>query len=314
MTDNENKTRTVYVIFHEGSEIGKDCYVGSTAQRLERRLVEHRSNAFRLGNENNKLYRRMREIGPESWVIRPLESAICSKDEIRKLERAWCEEMRSDLNSVSPIRLGMERVGPNVRTVYVIFHEGSEIGKDCYVGSTAQTLTKRLTAHRSNASRPGTENNKLYRRMREIGLRNWVIRPLESAICSEDEIRKLERAWCEKLRGDLNTRLPFQTDEKKREYNEKYREKYHEKNREVLLRKRLEYGEKNREVLRQKSAEYRERNREVLRQKSAEYRANNRNLKKFFCETCEISFECRSILERHNDTLKHQYAFLDSLD
>ena len=202
MTDNETKTRTartrstvrtVYLVCHGKSEIGKDVYVGSTSQTLARRLSAHRSKASRPGNEGNKFYKRMREVGLENWVIRLLESAICSEDDIRKLERTWCKILRSDLNSKLPIRLGEKKIGPTLETVYLLHSKGSEIGKDVYVGSTSQALARRLSCHRSNASRPGNEENKLYKRMREVGLENWEISPLLTLECARDEIRVFER-------------------------------------------------------------------------------------------------------------------------
>ena len=306
MTDNEAKNRTVYLICHEGSEIGKDCYVGSTVQTLAKRLVNHRSSASRPENENNKLYRRMREIGLRNWVIRPLESAICSEDEIRKLERKWFEELRSDLNSFLPIRFGKKKRGPTMKTVYLICHEGSEIGKDFYVGSTSQALARRLAAHKSNVSRPGTEKNKLYQRMREVGIKNWVIHPLETTTCSKDDLRKLERAWCEKLHSDLNTRLAFQTNEERSEYCESYRAV----NRELIRKKSAVYYAANRE----KSAAYYLTNRETIRERASVNREKIKESKKFFCEVCDITCGFKRDLEIHNETLKHQYAFLNSLD
>ena len=168
MTDNENKTRTVYLVYHKGSEVGKDRYVRSTSQSLAKRLAAHRSAAFRPGNEKNKLYRRMREIGLRNWVIRPLETTTCSEDEIRKLELAWCEKSQSDLNSNLPIRLGekngaCEETEETVRTVYLLHSKNSKNGKDSYVGSTSQRLERQLAAHRYRALLPGNENNKLYR-------------------------------------------------------------------------------------------------------------------------------------------------------
>ena len=313
---------SVYLICHKGSEVGKDVYVGSTSNTLARKLSAHRSRAFGPGNGKNKLHQRMRGVGPKNWVIRPLESAVCSEYEIRKLELAWCEILRSDLNSVSPIRLGeKKKIGTTAQTVYLLHNKNSKTGKDSYVGSTAQSLARRLTAHRSAASRPGTENNRLYRRMREVELKNWVIRLLDTTTCSNDDLRKLERKWCEKLCSDLNTRLPFQTDEEKREYNEKYREKnrevllrkkseynekYREKNREVILKKQAAYRESNRKMIPQEATEYRKKNREAIREKAASYREKNRARKKFFCEVCNITFGSGKNLERHNETLKHQ--------
>ena len=68
-----------------------------------------------------------------------------------------------------------------LRTVYLLHNRDSETGKDTYVGSTSQSLKKRLGEHRSAASRPGNENNRLYRRMLEVGLKTgrscrWRVR------------------------------------------------------------------------------------------------------------------------------------------
>ena len=43
------------------------------------------------------------------------------------------------------------------------------------------------------------------------------------------------------------------------------------------------------------------------------YRLNKQN-KVFHCNICEKSFESNWFLKRHLDTLKHQYAYLNSLD
>ena len=86
------------------------------------------------------------------------------------------------------------------------------------------------------------------------------------------------------MEANLNTLLPMTTAEEKREYDVAY------------------------------SASYREKNKEEVSRKKAKCRANNREQKKFFCEVCGFSFECRRDLERHNETLKHQYAILNALD
>ena len=316
MTDNENKTRTVYLIYHEGSEVGKDCYVGSTAQTLAKRLVAHRSAASRPGNENNKLYRRMLEVGSKNWEIVPLETTICSEDEIRKFELAWCEKLRSDLNSNLPIRLGKKKSGAceetkeTVRTVYLIHNKKSETGKDSYVGSTSQRLERRLAAHRYRSLLPGNENNKLYRRMLEVGLKNWEIVPLLTLECTRDEIRAFERNWDVLLEADLNSILPMITAEELRRRNAEY----YANNRKEIRKQQAEYRENNRKEIRKQQAEYREKNRETIRERAVVHREKIKESKKFFCETCEVSFVCRKDQRNHNQTLKHQFAFLNSLD
>ena len=266
MGDNENKTRTIYLICHKGSEIGKDFYVGSTFQSLKKRLNEHRSNASRPGIENSKFYKRMREIGLKNWKIFPLESAVCSRDDIRKLESTWCKILKSDLNSISPIRLGKKKSGETLRTssacgptgtttqtVYMIHNKNSKNGKDSYVGSTSQSIENRLSDHKRHEKQKQNENNKLYRRMRKVGLENWEIVPLLTLECTRDEIRAFEREWADLLEADLDSVSPMTTAEE-------------------LSRMRVEYREKNRKEIRKQQAEYREKNRETIRKRAAVHR------------------------------------------
>ena len=46
--------------------------VGNTSKPLEKRLYNHRSAAIRTGNENNRLYIRIKEVGLGKWEILPL--------------------------------------------------------------------------------------------------------------------------------------------------------------------------------------------------------------------------------------------------
>ena len=241
----------------------------------------------------------MREVGLKNWVIRPLlslESTICSSDDILRFERMWCQILRSDLNSVLPSE---KKSGPTMQTVYMIHNRNSKTGKDTYVGSTSQSLEKRLSEHKSNTKKKQNEKCKLYKRMLEVGLENWEIVPLLTLECTRDEIRAFEREWADLLEADLNSNLPMIKAEEKREAANRRCVKHYVNNRkEVLLRK----------------AKYRADNRGVIRRKAVERRARNREQKKFFCETCEVSLGCDWGLRKHNDSLKHQFTFLNSLD
>ena len=312
MTDNETKTRTVYLICHKGSEIGKDTYVRSTSQTLDRRLSAHKSNASRPGNEENKFYKRMREVGLRNWVIRPLESMICSSDDIRRSECTWCQILRSDLNSNLPIRPSEKKSGPTVQTVYMIHNKNLGVGRDTYLGSTSQTLSKRLSAHRSVASRPGSEANKFYKRMREVGFENWEIVPLLTLECTRDEICAFECEWADLLEVDLNSVSPMTTPEENRKKSAvRYaanREKlaaYYAANRETILEKKKAYRAANHETILEKKKAYRAANREILREKAGERRARVQEQKS--------AFGSNKSLKKH-DILKHQFTFLNSLD
>ena len=67
----EIKQRIVYVLTrtNKADNDDSDIYVGSTSMYLSNRLALHRCDAIRPGNENNRLYIRMREVGLENWEI-----------------------------------------------------------------------------------------------------------------------------------------------------------------------------------------------------------------------------------------------------
>ena len=237
------------------------------------------------------------------------------------------------------------------RVVYLLCHEGSDMGVDVYVGSTSQTLAKRLRNHKFDSERIGNEDNKLYKRMQTVGLENWVMRPLFTLECTRDEIRVFERMWCNILRSDINSSLPIRT--MALAYGVSYR-------RDVKLsakcrcevcglnfesrkdRGKHNKGSNHKQVYlfslglrssitqtvkeeREYDKRYYQNNKEVLRQKKAEYHQNNKDVikqryqnnidtKKYYCDVCDKPFHSNWKLNQHKDSLKHQFTFLNSLD
>ena len=112
----EVKERTVYVLTRKNKADGddSDIYVGSTSRSLEQRLCCRRCDAIRPGNENNRLYKRMREVGLENWEILPLLSRTCGIKTIREVERKWLGVIQADLNTLSPITSKEEKRGNKI--------------------------------------------------------------------------------------------------------------------------------------------------------------------------------------------------------
>ena len=108
MTDNEVRSRTMYCLTKKTPDENYDVYVGSTSASLSERQRCHRKDSLRLGNEGNKLYVRMRQVGLDSWKIVPLLTLECTRDEIRAFERKWVEVLEANLNSISPMTTAVE--------------------------------------------------------------------------------------------------------------------------------------------------------------------------------------------------------------
>ena len=197
-----------------------------------------------------------------------------------------------------------------LRTVYCLTKKTPDETYDVYVGRTSMSLEKRLSDHKSNAKQKRKENIKVYKRMNEVGVGNWKIVPLLTQECTRDEIRAFERKWFEVLEADLNSISPMTTAEEVKRRKAEYREN----NREEVKQWSAERYRRNREELCRRSAEHNVVNREEISKKSAERHRRNRDSKKFFCEICDIACGSKGDLKHHNETLKHQYAVLNSLD
>ena len=162
-----------------------------------------------------------------------------------------------------------------VRTVYCLTKKVPDENYDVYVGSTSMSLENRLQIQKWKAKQGGVKS-KVLKRMSEVGVENWKIVPLLTLECTRDEIRSLERKWCEVLEADLNTISPITSkEEARREKNEHY-----VSNHEKILRKRAEYREKNKEKVREQDRASYDRNREkILEKKKAHYEKNHERIR-----------------------------------
>ena len=69
-----------------------DVYVGSTTQKLSKRMTNHRTNAKK--GVTHFLYQKMREIGGDKFYIELVEKYPCnSLEQLNKREGEWIREM-----------------------------------------------------------------------------------------------------------------------------------------------------------------------------------------------------------------------------
>ena len=110
------------------------------------------------------------------------------------------------------------------------------VDDECYVGSTCQSLSKRMAYHRNDANKPMKQHRLLYTKMMEYGIENFYIELIETYPCENmEELRKREGHYIREF-GTLNKRIAGRTHQ---EYNSEYRQtnrekvkEYHEANRE----------------------------------------------------------------------------------
>jgi hypothetical protein len=166
-----------------------------------------------------------------------------------------------------------------------------------YVGNTTN-FNNRKYCHKSRSSRVGNKecDYKLYQMIRNHG--GWdMFRMIEVEKYPCKDKREAEKRECElmkQFKANMNTKISYLTDEKRKsnqkeytlnhteekkerdkEYymnNQESKKEYREKNKERIKA----YRESNKEKQRAYNKDYRERNKDIIKQYEKKYRENNR--------------------------------------
>ena len=84
----------IYKIYNT---INDDIYIGSTTQKLCKRMTGHRRNIYK----NSPIYKAFREHGVENFFIELVEKCPCNdKDELIRTEGKYIRELNPSLNKV----------------------------------------------------------------------------------------------------------------------------------------------------------------------------------------------------------------------
>ena len=158
--------------------------------------------------------------------------------------------------------------------------------QELYVGSTTD-FNRRKNKHKSDCEL--LENNnfkyntKIYKVMRENGgWNNWSMIKVEDYPCNSSQDAKMrERYYYEHLNANLNTYIPYQSAEERKQYKHDNDKLYREENEDTVKAKKREYRIKNKEKIAQHDKEYREANKELIRVKQHEkylrYKSKNKS-------------------------------------
>lgn len=148
-----------------------------------------------------------------------------------------------------------------------------------YVGSTCDTLAKRLWRHKEKAKYE--TGRRVYTHLNEIGWDNVSIVLVCLYPCNTKmELERKEREVIEERKPNLNGNIPTRTTkewyadnvDKVREKNAKWSVENADRMRELQAR----WSTNNRDKLREKDAKYRAENPEKVRETQAKYREANR--------------------------------------
>ena len=183
----------------------------------------------------------------------------------------------------------------------------------CYIGSTYESLAKRMARHRSSYNdylNGKVSKIRSYCLFDEYGVNNCKIELIENFPCNtKDELRKREGYYIKET-DCINKQIAGRT---KEEYREDFKEYLDEKIKEWNVRNKehrrdyvKEYRDKNREHIQDYFKNYNEINKSHIKETKKEkyIRTREESLKKVVCE-CGASV-AKQCLVRHYKTKKHQ--------
>jgi Uri superfamily endonuclease len=181
-----------------------------------------------------------------------------------------------------------------------------------YVGSTVQTLSKRIGAHRSDSKKEKYKNRILYKTVNN-NWDNWYIELYENYSCnSKEELCKREGEIIREI-GTLNKDIAGRTSKEYYQDNldniSKYHKEYYQDNLDKILEKQKQYNKDNADNISKYHKQYYQDNADNISKNQKQYRQENadkileKKAEKVICECgCEISRGC---LSRHQKTKKH---------
>lgn len=173
----------------------------------------------------------------------------------------------------------------------------NDVNDEIYVGSTCNSLSKRIAKHRYFAK---TKPSQVHRCMNVIGWDNVKIILIEEYPCDNRmQLERRERYWIDELKPSLNKALPGRT-----------YEEWKEENKEMLQQYMKEYNLQHKDTKREYDKKYREDNAEKRKQQEKEFyeknkdKINEERKKKMKCDCgCEVR---KDGMKEHLKTTKHQ--------
>jgi hypothetical protein len=183
-----------------------------------------------------------------------------------------------------------------------IYKLWSPEGDEIYIGSTINSLAKRLGQHKGNQD---CNSKYLFEKYTDIRIELMEEYPCDNKM----ELNKKEGEY---IRNNecLNRCIAGRTDKEYREANREKILKHYEANKEKILEQQKEYREANREKILERKKEYCKANKEKKQEYDKKYREANKEKileykkEKIVCECgCQIRRDC---LLRHRRSNNHK--------
>jgi len=128
-----------------------------------------------------------------------------------------------------------------------------------YIGSTCNSLSKRLTGHRADSKKDKNKGMKIYQYFNENSWANAEISLLETCPCkSKMELLMKEREWKDKINPSLNIINPYTTKEENMQHDREFYKQYYKENAEEIKQRQKQIYKQHAEEIRNMQKKYRE--------------------------------------------------------
>jgi hypothetical protein len=282
-------------------------YIGSTTQRLSKRLNDHKDGYKRWKDGKHHYMTSYEIIEYEDCYIQLIKNVQCNnKEELTSVEYDVIHETE---NSVNKSTAKCKAPDYSNAKIYKIVSDKTD---KVYIGSSVKPLNQRFNAHTYEYRQWNDGKHHYVTSFEILQYDDARIELIEEYECkTEEDLRIREGQIIKEYENRVNKMIAGRTNLQWREENKErlaqQRKEYAEANREHMIQKRKEYYQKNKERLLERGKEWAKNNADKVKQKNKEKYERNKHIynKKIICE-CGVRYTC-SNSDRHlnSDTHKH---------
>ena len=248
-------------------------YIGSTTQRLSKRLNDHKDGYKRWKDGKNNYMTSFEIIEYDDCYIQLIKNVSCNnKEELTSVEYDVIQETENSVNKANPKCKAPDY--SNAKIYKIVSDKTNEV----YIGSTTQQLSKRLIGHKSHYKLWKDKKRNYISSFEILQYDDARIELIEEYECkTEEELYKREGQIIKEYDNRVNKMIAGRTDTQWREDNKERLKQWREDHKEEIYRKAKEWRERNKDHLIIYNKERRERNKEHDSIIAREWRERNKD-------------------------------------
>ena len=171
--------------------------------------------------------------------------------------------------------------------IYKIYsYENDEV----YYGSTVETLSRRMTKHRSHFKRYKEDNSKYYyTSFKILDFESAKIELVEDFSCENKEQLLQREGYYIRNNNCVNKNIPDRTIKEYNATNKDKMKEYYKNNKDKMKEQNKEYYKNNKDKMKEQNKEYKEQNKDKIKEQNKEYRQRKKEQQLMLNEDTNIN-------------------------